>query len=306
MIIRKFAGQHEDYVHDVSYDYYGKRLATCSSDHKIKIWKIDPKDGQFHCQVELEGHKGPVWRVTWAHPEFGNVIASCSYDRNVMIWEEHMGSTAEKPKWQPVATLVDSRESVIDVKFAPRHLGLKFATCSVDGYVRVYEASDIMNLTHWQIEDEFEADKRDVTSISWNPSIFDSPMLVVGSTNGNARLFGYNDKVKRWKLLVELQGHEAAVNDVCWAPNVGRSFHLIATVSSDRCIRIWKIERCTNGEDSWTSACVETLEQDVEVWRAQWNVTGTVLATSGDDGVIKSWQSNFRGKWECTSIVCGN
>jgi len=37
-MITSFALGHDDYVHDISYDFYGKRLATCSSDQKIKIW----------------------------------------------------------------------------------------------------------------------------------------------------------------------------------------------------------------------------------------------------------------------------
>lgn len=32
-----FPAQHDDFVHDVAYDYYGKRIATCSSDEKIKV-----------------------------------------------------------------------------------------------------------------------------------------------------------------------------------------------------------------------------------------------------------------------------
>ena len=33
-------------------------------------------------------HSGSVWRVTWAHPEYGQVLATCSFDRTVCIWEE--------------------------------------------------------------------------------------------------------------------------------------------------------------------------------------------------------------------------
>ena len=33
-------------------------------------------------------HSGAVWQVCWAHPKFGNIIASCSYDKRVMIWKE--------------------------------------------------------------------------------------------------------------------------------------------------------------------------------------------------------------------------
>ena len=35
-----------------------------------------------------EGHEGPVWQVAWAHPKFGSLIASCSYDRKVIVWKE--------------------------------------------------------------------------------------------------------------------------------------------------------------------------------------------------------------------------
>jgi len=318
-VTRRFSGHHEDFVHDVAYDYYGKRLATCSSDHKIKVWRqsnADDKkkssgnsnkkgaddDGNWVCQAELEGHSGPVWKVAWAHPEFGQVIASCSYDRSVRIWEEQMGGGGSATsRWQLAATLVDSRESVIDVKFAPRHLGLKFATCSVDGFVRIYEAGDIMNLTHWQIQDEFEAEKRDVTSLSWNPSLFDTPQMVVGSSSGNARVFGFHEKLKRWTVIVELTGHKGAVNDVAWAPNLGRSFHLIATASSDRNVKVWRLAK--SAADGYSAECVATLTQEAEIWRCEWNATATVLATSGDDGMIRTWACNFRGEWECTSAV---
>eukprot|EP00967_Tisochrysis_lutea_P062522 scaffold80298_cov21-Tisochrysis_lutea.AAC.1 len=33
-------------------------------------------------------HNGPVWQVAWAHPKFGSILASCSYDRQVIIWKE--------------------------------------------------------------------------------------------------------------------------------------------------------------------------------------------------------------------------
>lgn len=33
-------------------------------------------------------HDGPIWKVKWAHPDFGNILATCSYDKSVNIWEE--------------------------------------------------------------------------------------------------------------------------------------------------------------------------------------------------------------------------
>lgn len=28
---------HKDLIHDVSYDFYGRRMATCSSDQSVKV-----------------------------------------------------------------------------------------------------------------------------------------------------------------------------------------------------------------------------------------------------------------------------
>ena len=70
---------HEDMIHDAEMDYYGLRLATCSSDNSVKIF--DLKNGSQSLAAELKGHVGPVWQVAWAHPKFGNLLASCSYDR---------------------------------------------------------------------------------------------------------------------------------------------------------------------------------------------------------------------------------
>lgn len=42
----------------------------------------------------MNSHEGPVWQIAWAHPRFGSLIASSSYDSKVMIWKEVEG------RWQ--------------------------------------------------------------------------------------------------------------------------------------------------------------------------------------------------------------
>ena len=42
--------------------------------------------------ILIDRHEGPVWQVAWAHPMFGNILASCSYDRKVLIWKETNGA----------------------------------------------------------------------------------------------------------------------------------------------------------------------------------------------------------------------
>ena len=103
--------QHKDLIHDVAYNYYGDRMATCSSDQFVKvtgpfyqfydtvsisiyysrssmqIWDQD-EHGNWNLSAAWKAHSGSVWKVTWAHPEYGQVIATCSFDRTASIWEE--------------------------------------------------------------------------------------------------------------------------------------------------------------------------------------------------------------------------
>jgi nucleoporin SEH1 len=63
----------------LKYDYYGKRIATCSSDQTIKIW--DVVEGSYRNSYTWKAHNGSIWKVEWSHPSFGQLIASCSSDR---------------------------------------------------------------------------------------------------------------------------------------------------------------------------------------------------------------------------------
>lgn len=78
---------HEDMIHDAQLDYYGKRLATCSSDRTVRVFNVSNGHAVGEGAV-LRGHSGPVWQVAWAHPSFGGILASCSYDGRVFVWKE--------------------------------------------------------------------------------------------------------------------------------------------------------------------------------------------------------------------------
>lgn len=148
---------HDDVVHDIAFDFYGKRFATCSSD-KIRIWDYQ-EDGPGAASASVAAAAGPsssaaasdwtcvdipraphqnsVWRLSWAHPEFGQVFASCSEDRMVVVWEEWSdvsyssaappapggaapGPAASKQRWQSKASLTEAKRAVNDVKVSFR------------------------------------------------------------------------------------------------------------------------------------------------------------------------------------------
>ncbi|OAX84337.1 protein transporter SEC13 [Emergomyces africanus] len=47
---------HDDMIHDATLDYYGRRLATCSSDKSIKIFEVE---GDSHRLLETLKGYGP-------------------------------------------------------------------------------------------------------------------------------------------------------------------------------------------------------------------------------------------------------
>ncbi|WAR26078.1 SEC13-like protein [Mya arenaria] len=53
---------------------------------------FDVKGGQQRLIIDLRGHEGPVWQLAWAHPMYGSLIASCGYDRKVILWKETNGT----------------------------------------------------------------------------------------------------------------------------------------------------------------------------------------------------------------------
>jgi nucleoporin SEH1 len=90
MQVHRFQSGHGDLVHDLSYDYYGRRIATVSSDQRCKVWDLeDIAEGRrWVLNDSWKAHDAAVLRVAWAHPEYGQVLATASFDRSVRIWEE--------------------------------------------------------------------------------------------------------------------------------------------------------------------------------------------------------------------------
>lgn len=44
-VARSIAADHKDLIHDVSFDFHGRRMATCSSDQSVKVRAAQPGAG---------------------------------------------------------------------------------------------------------------------------------------------------------------------------------------------------------------------------------------------------------------------
>ncbi|KAJ3289991.1 epoxide hydrolase, soluble (sEH) [Borealophlyctis nickersoniae] len=250
--VTQFDSKHDDLIHDIAYDFYGKRIVTCSSDQKLKVWDLDEATGEWKINDSWKGHDCSILKVTWAHPEYGQVFASCSFDRTVRIWEEQEHETVNSGRrWVEKARLAESRGSVKDIQFAPNHLGLKLAAVGSDGIARIYEAMDVVNLAQWTLMDEFEVGGKEAASggkeadghycLSWCPSRFQPQMLAIGCGKESVAKVFRMDQHNKWQPFETLSGHADFVCDIAWAPNMGRSYQLIATGWKDGHVRVYKL-----------------------------------------------------------------
>ncbi|XP_037827274.1 nucleoporin seh1 [Lucilia sericata] len=304
---------HKDVIHDVVFDYYGRRMATCSSDQTVKIWD-ENEQGKWSVTSSWKAHSGSIWRVSWAHPEFGQVLASCSFDRTASVWEEVLGEKVAATmtparRWVKRTVLVDSRTSVTDVEFAPKYLGLLLATASADGVIRIYEAPDIMNLSNWPVQHEI-TNKLPLSCLSWNTSTYklSSQLLAAGSDEtatitGKVFIFAYSENARKCVKVDTINDITDPVTDLAFAPNAGRSFHMLAVASKDLYIVNIRGVADGSGNSKLDIQTVKHTDHNCPVWRVCWNMLATMLISTGDDGCVRIWKMNYSRKWKCAAVL---
>jgi len=289
-------------IHDAQFDYYGKRVATCSSDKTIKIHNVSEGNNINAPLADLKGHEGPVWQVAWAHPKFGVVLASCSYDRKVLVWKETSPNA-----WEIIYQYSGHELSVNSVAWAPHEYGLVLACASSDGYISVltYKESD-----QWE-HVRFAAHTVGVNAVSWAPAAAPSSLLttnapaqvgpaprrlVSGGSDKLVKVWAYSDVSARWAEEEVLRGHNDWVRDVAWAPSIGLPAQIIASCAQDCTVTIWTQETDNPPASTWVAKPLNKFA-DV-VWRVSWSVTGNILAVASGDNRVSLWKEGVDGEWK--------
>ncbi|KAJ1986509.1 epoxide hydrolase, soluble (sEH) [Dimargaris cristalligena] len=453
----RFDPNHDDLIADMEFDIYGNRLCTVSSDHTIKVWQRCTganTSGQWQLMSSWKGHDSSLTKVSWAHPEFGNLIATGSFDRTVRIWQQRrqeaayhgtgvgtsgtaaaapaaaapshisaaaggadtnpaalrfgadtpagrsglqsnslleaaamvggMVSDASVNAWHMITAKKDAQGMIVDLAFAPHFMGLQLAAASSDGVVRIYETGSPVKFDTWSLLSEIDVNGSPILApyleerlhphtaagnddptpggglgsdhggpshppshvaagsgnvpltaeqnllaqsnafqevgnnlcISWCPTRFLTNTMAVGcGREKDAKIYRFAGG--RWVVYEVLEGHTDIVHSISWAPQVGRSYHLVATACRDTYVRIYRVDTSYSSDivSGDSNDLVEEYEaaapglqlnatlvasfndHGAEVWSVSWNVTGTILSSSGDDGKVRLWKATSTGEW---------
>mmetsp|Transcript_61861 Transcript_61861/g.135933 ORF Transcript_61861/g.135933 Transcript_61861/m.135933 type:complete len:365 (-) Transcript_61861:92-1186(-) len=271
-----------DYVHDIAYDYYGTRLALCTSSLRISIFTAPTSSGSqdnssaaWTETARMErAHAGPIWRLSWGHPEHGEPLVSCSEDHVITVWYQGRGGGAAAtqrlgegcsglPSWQRRAQL-QCDGPVVDVRFAPAPVGIKLAACTADGRAKVFECVNALDLRSWEPEDLELPGQRPAAAaagagcssaaLDWMPAPFGSggdehgEALAVAGRAGRLAIW-VKEKAGRWKELAGTEAHPVAgggVKDVAWCPNLCRPYEIVATCGAGAAL--WRVDFSTQDE----------------------------------------------------------
>uniref|UniRef100_A0A6G1SN46 Glutamate-rich WD repeat-containing protein 1 n=1 Tax=Aceria tosichella TaxID=561515 RepID=A0A6G1SN46_9ACAR len=161
-------------------------LATGDCKKGIHVWTMRATDWNVD-QQPLVGHENSVEDIKWS-PEEAEVLASCSVDKSIRIWDLRQQATS-----RCVVNVLDSHKSdvnVIDWNTKSKNL---IVSGGDDGVVKVWDLRYLKRegTAPFPVA-QFDYHKKPITSVEWNPH--DDTVMAVSSED---------DRLTLWDLAVE-------------------------------------------------------------------------------------------------------
>ncbi|GMH28724.1 hypothetical protein Nepgr_030567 [Nepenthes gracilis] len=238
---------------------------------------------------KLEGHTDRVWSLAW-NPASGGaaggpaVLASCSGDKTVRIWEQSPSGSFE---CRAILEETHTR-TVRSCAWSPS--GKMLATASFDATTAIWE-----NIGgDYECVSTLEGHENEVKSVSWNAS---GSLLATCGRDKSVWIWEVEPE-NEFDCVSVLQGHTQDVKMVQWHPSVDVLF----SCSYDNTVKIW----AGDGVDDWH--CVQTLNESQNghtstVWAVSFNASGDKMVTCSDDVTIKIWGTDSPHVQSCDAYV---
>ncbi|CAA9961673.1 hypothetical protein PTMSG1_05050 [Pyrenophora teres f. maculata] len=274
-----FAHGHQDLVLAVDFNYFGNRMVTASSDHRLKVW--DKKDDAWTLVESWKAHDAEIVDVKWNGPFMGEVVGSIGEDGRCKLWQEDVTEVAMSGNrfklLYNLASLTNAPFMSLDFKNIMQETWLALITR--DGYLTVYEPQDQSNLHEWTILAErwvsennpperqeevgfkvvFHKEKLPCwTAITAG---LDRKSLSLAVAAMKDVLVFRTDKAKRFFQVAKLEGARGIIRDLAWANGSMRGYDILATASKDGAIRIYELHTKNDEKTAASGASSSSVTQ---------------------------------------------
>ncbi|KAL4797048.1 WD40-repeat-containing domain protein [Aspergillus venezuelensis] len=252
-----FDAGHRDLVTVTKFNFYGNRIVTASSDHRMKVW--DQKDDEWQLTDTWRAHDAEIRDATWNAPFTGQHICSVGEDMKLKVWQEDVTQPPNSGRrFRPIFRMIaPHRHPFVSIDFRNMDLETWIAAITRDGFLMIMEPVSPDSLADWQTIDEFRVcaapprgeessfkvqfhhDPTDMTH-SIQPSWDRKSLSLVVAAMDKVKIFRM-DANRRFYHAIELTGHGGLVRDVSWANGSVRGYDLIASGCKDGFVRVFEV-----------------------------------------------------------------
>lgn len=262
---------HDSEVKGVAYSSSGALLATCSRDKSVWIWEVG-LDFDYECIAVLNGHAADVKSVAW-HPAV-EMLVSSSFDGTVRVWVE------DEDDWFCAETLAAHTGTVWDMAFDARGRGL--ATVGADGGLVVWRREDppaaaIGTSPAFRVVGRYtNLHAAPIYSVDWNTT---NALLVTAGGDDTIRIIRCIDIASSTVHMNE--------SDTTTETETGQKGEVPVANGPDA----KQPQVTSNLKEHCQVLATEVRAHSGDVNRVAWSpVDDTVLASCGDDGLVRIWK----------------
>ncbi|ETW75790.1 hypothetical protein HETIRDRAFT_412162 [Heterobasidion irregulare TC 32-1] len=284
---------HNKTVRALAWSPSGIALATASFDANIGIWQREGEEeageeeaGGWECMALLEGHETECKSVAWSAS--GNLLASCSRDKTVWVWE-----AGPDHDFECMGVLMEHTQDVKAVAWHPHEEIL--ASASYDDTIKLYIDDPSED---WFCFATLSGHTSTVWSLAWSP---DGRYLASASDDCTIRVWKRVGD-HEWVCVSILEGHDRTIYGVSWG--VGKKgtddnfLGWVASAGGDGRINVWELTESANATsrtppDSKLIARIENAHGVADINSIAWSPRKgyeDFLATTGDDGTARVWR----------------
>ncbi|KAA1476178.1 WD40 repeat-like protein [Dentipellis sp. KUC8613] len=288
---------HTKTVRALAWSPSGTTLASASFDSNIGIWQREGEEdggedaaGEWDCVATVEGHETECKSVAWSAS--GNLLASCSRDKTVWIWEAEPDADFEC-----MGVLMEHTQDVKCVAWHPNEEIL--ASGSYDDTIKLYLDDPSED---WFCFATLTGHTSTVWALAWAPG---GRYLASASDDCTIRIWK-RVETHKWECVDVLKGHERTVYTISWGVGrpkegegkPGANLGWLASAGGDGRINVWEFEETSDADPKAppTHRLIAKLDDAHGVYDVNsvaWcprKGYEDLLATAGDDGSARVWK----------------